>query len=75
MMGKLTHHCTGSSNIKSIAFREEEHVLEVTFTTGKTYEYYGVSKDNYLNFCNAPSKGGYFAVAIKNGGYKYKKIG
>jgi hypothetical protein len=48
--------------------------LRVTFTTGRTYDYSGVSAQRYTAFKNAPSLGRYFNKAIKNN-YSYRRVG
>ncbi len=39
--------------------------LRVTFKSGKTYDYPGVSHEQMLGMVNAESPGGYFARVIK----------
>ena len=54
-----------SSNIKSIAYNEEQRVLEIEFVRGGIYAYSNVPKDVYESLKNAPSTGKYFIKYIK----------
>lgn len=55
-----------SSNIASIGFDENTHILAVQFTNGRTYRYAGVPNGEFQNLLNATSVGSYFAANIKN---------
>lgn len=63
-----------SSNISSVGHDEASQTLEIEFTTGAIYEYYGVPEHVYQDLINASSVGGYFAQNIKNT-YGFSRIG
>ena len=72
-----------STNIDQIGFKENTkislnqkpiNILRIIFTSGTTYDYYNVLKEDYENFLNAKSKGAYFHRYIKNV-YSYEKKG
>lgn len=55
-----------SSAIRRIAHDEASRELRVTFTSGKTYIYYGVPRATYEAFIDSPSKGQFFNEHIKD---------
>jgi hypothetical protein len=55
-----------SSAIREIEFDELTHRLYITFTSGKTYTYYGVPRSVYERFAHAASKGAFFNDFIKD---------
>jgi hypothetical protein len=55
-----------SSAIHEIEFDELTHRLYITFTSGKTYTYYGVPRSIYERFVHAASKGSFFNDYIKD---------
>ena len=61
-----------SSNIQSIGWEYE--ILEVTFSSGATYQAKGVQQSIFDNFIAAKSKGKYFNANLKNS-YKWDKVG
>ncbi len=63
-----------SSAVAGIGYQEDDHRLLITFTTGRTYAYFGVSPEAYEKFRNADSKGRYFNRVIRNK-YSYAKLG
>ena len=54
-----------SSTIHTIGFDAKAKILEVTFNSGATYQYTGVSKEVADAFLNAESKGSHFAIHIR----------
>jgi hypothetical protein len=57
-----------SSNISSVGFDEQRNVLEVEFTSGKVYEYAGISaKEHYDKMIHpdTQSVGSYFAKSVR----------
>ncbi len=54
-----------SSSIASIGYDRTSHTLEVEFTSGNTYQYFGVPEQMHSEFMVAPSKGGYFNEKIR----------
>lgn len=65
--------CPGSSNITEFRFDKSTDTLQVDFNSGATYEYYNVSPATNRAFQAAPSKGAFFARAIK-GKYAYEQV-
>ena len=55
-----------SSAIEAIDYNPATKVLTITFTGGKTYDYYGVPKSVYEAFIAAPSKGTFYNDYIKD---------
>jgi len=55
-----------SSNIATIGYDRELHVLEIEFLNGKIYEYYDVPELVHQQLINAESPGGYFFSNIMN---------
>ena len=55
-----------SSAIREIEFDALTNRLYVTFTSGKTYTYYGVPRSIYERFVHAGSKGIFFNDHIKD---------
>lgn len=63
-----------SSMVESVGYDDEAQVMFVTFNTGKTYAYQGVSEDEARDASNAASVGSYINENIK-GRYSYRRIG
>jgi hypothetical protein len=55
----------GSSNIAAQGFDEDTGTLRVQFQSGKTYEYAGVTPDDYADFAGADSLGRALTQVIK----------
>jgi KTSC domain-containing protein len=55
-----------SSMIRRIEYEEAPRELEITFTSGRTYVYFGVPKSVYERFLKATSKGQFFNDYIKD---------
>ncbi|MDD2892153.1 MAG: KTSC domain-containing protein [Candidatus Gracilibacteria bacterium] len=62
-----------SSNIASIGYDEESHILEVEFNNGSVYQYSGVPVNEYNNLMGADSHGTYLNQNIKPF-YPFSKI-
>ena len=62
-----------SSNISSIGYDEQNQILEVEFYDFRVFQYIGVPLEVYTNLMEAPSKGQFFARAIRSK-YKYRRI-
>ncbi|MEU3198815.1 KTSC domain-containing protein [Streptomyces sp. NPDC006996] len=62
-----------SSNVASVGYAAEGSILEVGFTSGTVYQYYGVSHSVYTAFLSAPSKGRYHARFIKDQ-YPFRRV-
>ncbi len=64
-----------SSNLKSVGYDAGSHILEIEFNHGGIYQYFDVPSTVYEALMSAASKGTYFDQNIKNGGYRYAKVG
>jgi KTSC domain len=53
-----------SSNVKSIAYDPEKHLLQVAFHSGATYDYLGVPPAVHAQLMVAPSKGSFVREAV-----------
>lgn len=62
-----------SSNIQGIGYRN--NLLYVAFNTNAVYSYEKVPEQIVIDFLKADSKGKYFNIFIRKGGYSYKKAG
>ena len=62
-----------SSNLASVGYDPQRHILEVEFLGGSVYQYYGVPEQVYRNLMNAGSHGTYFSAYIRNS-YRYSQI-
>lgn len=54
-----------SSSIEAIGYSEKGGQLFVRFKAGKVYSYFSVPAKRYADFCDADSKGMFFAKHIK----------
>ena len=54
-----------SSAIASIGYDADKQELEVEFTSGNIYRYFGVPEEVYEDLLQAPSKGRYFGSFIR----------
>jgi hypothetical protein len=61
-----------SSNIRSIGYDAPSSTLEVEFTSGDVYRYYGVPQHLYEQFMSASSKGSFLSERIRPS-YRYQK--
>lgn len=62
-----------SSNIASIGYDASSETLEVEFINSGVYQYYNVPEHVYNGFMEAPSKGQYLHLHIKNS-YPYSRV-
>lgn len=62
-----------SSNIAAIGYDPDSQTLEIEFTNGAVYQYFGVPPDEHDGFMNADSKGKYLHANIKSR-YSYGKL-
>lgn len=54
-----------SSAIVSLGYDPELRMLEVEFSSGSVYDYFGVTERLFESFLDAPSKGRFFAHRIR----------
>lgn len=59
--------------MRAVDYDEIEKTLDIEFNNGVIYRYVGVPKDQVDALLIAPSKGEYFASAIKKA-YPFKKL-
>jgi hypothetical protein len=55
-----------SSNIISVGYDTNSHIMEVEFQSGSVYQYFDISEDLYQSLMTAHSKGQYFHDNIMN---------
>ncbi|HAO41420.1 MAG: hypothetical protein ACJAVZ_002379 [Afipia broomeae] len=55
-----------SSVISRIDYNAPARELHVTFTSGRSYSYFGVPGEVYFQFCRAASKGDFFNTLIRD---------
>ena len=70
----LTKDITDSSNLDNVSYDTDTEILEITFLSGATYEYYDVPESTYKQLIKAKSKGrfAYYNICYE---YDYNKIG
>ncbi len=61
----MQHVAVNSSSIRSIGYDDKTGNMQVTFSSGKTYQYAGVSPTLHRDFMQAKSKGKFFADHIR----------
>jgi len=59
--------------IQRATYDAQKQTLAVTFTTGRTYLYFGAPADVYSEFVTAPSQGQYFNLYIRDA-YEFHEI-
>lgn len=62
-----------SSNLASVGYDETSQTLEIEFSHGGVYRYFGVPRSEHEALMNAESHGKYFAAHIKDN-YDFEKI-
>lgn len=62
-----------SSNLRSVGYDSEQHILEIEFRNGGLYQYFEVPAERHLGLMQAPSHGRYLDRCIK-GRYRFQKI-
>lgn len=55
-----------SSNLKSVGYDDDRHLLEIEFASGAIYDYNGVSNEIYDQLMRASSLGSFFHRSIKD---------
>ena len=53
-----------SSNVKSIAYDADQHLLQVAFHSGATYDYHGVPPQVHAALMVSPSKGAFILEGV-----------
>lgn len=54
-----------SSAITSVGYDPARETLELEFSSGNVYRYFGVPQEIYEDFLQAPSKGQFFGTFIR----------
>ena len=62
-----------SANLNSVGYNHQEKILEVEFTDGNVYQYFGVPKSIHDELMNAQSLGSYHFENIRSN-FQYEKI-
>ena len=69
----MERHTVDSSQVASVGYDHESQTLEVEFTSGALYQYFGVPADVYDGLLAAESAGRYLNSSIK-GVYDYERV-
>ena len=62
-----------SEALASVGYDAGRHVLEVEFTSGRVYQYFGVPQDEVERLLGAPSSGHYFSERVRDR-YRYEQV-
>lgn len=62
-----------SSQVRSIGYEKEKQVLQIEFSSGGVYDYFGVPESVYEEFIHAESLGQFVGTRIR-GAYEYKRL-
>jgi hypothetical protein len=63
-----------STNVLSVGYDEPSQTLEVEFSNGTVYQYYNVGQSVFDSFMQAPSKGQFLNLNIKNA-FAFSRVG
>ena len=63
-----------SSLVKSIGYERQTETLEIELGSGRVYQYYGVPGRLHVEIMQAPSKGQFFNLCIKDQ-FSYSQVG
>jgi KTSC domain-containing protein len=63
-----------SSNIATVGYDEDEHILEIVFRDGRVYHYLEVPPERALSLLRAESKGRFLNSDIKPH-FRYRAVG
>ncbi len=64
---------TDSTNVRKMQYAEQSRIMQVTFTSGMTYQYFDVPVGTWDAALLADSIGGFINANIK-GKFKYAKV-
>ena len=70
---KMVRKIVSSANLKSVGYDNQDKILEVEFTDGNVYQYFGVPKRIHDELMNAQSLGSYHFKSIRSN-FQYEKI-
>jgi len=63
-----------SSNLRSVGYDKQKHILEIEFNNKGVYHYFEVPFDIYEGLIGAESKGKYFWKNIRRE-FEYERVG
>lgn len=63
-----------STNLASVGYDVATQTLEIEFSNGTIYQYYNVAEPLFEQLMQAPSKGQFLNVYIRNA-YPYSRVG
>lgn len=63
-----------SSNLASVGYDPDRHVLEVGFHNGTVYQYFAVPHSVYDGLMRAGSHGRYFDAFVKKAGFQCRRV-
>lgn len=64
-----------SSSIRAVGYSPQSQTLEVEFVNGGIYRYFNVPEHIHAGLMAARSHGGYLDAHIKDGGYRFERVG
>lgn len=70
----MNKYAVASSNVRAIGYDSGSQTLEVEFHSGSVYQYYGVPDHLHEQIMQAPSKGRFLNIYIKNS-FPYSRVG
>ncbi len=62
-----------SSNVESVGFDKATRTLEISFHSGRVYQYAGVHPNTHRHLMNAPSKGKFVHKNVRDR-FPYTKV-
>ena len=68
------HPVASSSTVRAIGYDSQAQTLEVEFLSGWVYQYYGVPDHMHDQMMEAPSKGRFLNMYIRDN-YPYSRVG
>lgn len=63
-----------STSVASIGYDPDSSTLEIEFTDGGVYQYFGVPAEIHAGLMAASSHGQYLDVNVKKAGYQYARV-
>ena len=73
-MNRMERSTVASSNIASVGYDETTQTLEIEFLNGSIYQYYNFPINMHERLMQAPSKGQFLHIYIKNA-FPYSRVG
>ena len=68
------HPVASSSTVRAVGYDSQAQTLEVEFLSGWVYQYYGVPDHMHDQMMEAPSKGRFLNMYIRDN-YPYSRVG